>query len=111
MYIYYYKYYIILYCKPGRIRPGQAEFRRGERVRGFSSRQFSVHMTENCWHCSGPQRCQDIYITNYMEITVFNIHIYICIRRADRPNGVLDPGSEGPISDLPIFLCAMSFSL
>ena len=40
------------------------------------------------------------------------MYIYIRrIRRADRPNGVLDPGSEGPISDLPIFLCAISFSL
>jgi len=42
----------------------------------------------------------------------FHLHITsIDIRQADGPNGVLDPGSEGPISDLAIFLCAISFSL
>ena len=37
--------------------------------------------------------------------------LHALIRRADRPNGVSDPGSEGHISDLAIFLCAISFSL
>ena len=47
----------------------------------------------------------------YVYIHMICMYISTDVRRADRPTGVLDPWSEGHISDLPIDLCATSFSL